>query len=81
MDNAKQVYTGRPNLSWGVTSLPVRYDPPISEAAELQVELEAKADGPALVPCFLQKGTPRNCSVLRELVTEEREITKRAGRI
>jgi len=59
VDNAKQAYTGRPNLPWGVTSLPMRYDPPITEASELQVELEAKADGPALVPCYLQKGTPR----------------------
>ena len=32
VDNAKQVYTGRPNLPWGVTSLPVRYDPPIRDA-------------------------------------------------
>src|SRR2546427_7151368 len=59
VDTAKQVYTGRPNLPWGVTSLPMRYDPPITEASELQVELEAKADGPALVPCYLQKGTAR----------------------
>ncbi len=59
VDNAKQVYTGRPNLPWGVTSLLMRYDPPITETSELQVELEAKGDGPALVPCYLQKGTAR----------------------
>ncbi len=57
VDTAKQVYTGRPNLAWGVTTLPMAYDPPIKEAAELKTELEAKSDGPALVPCFLQKGT------------------------
>lgn len=56
VDNAKQVYTGRPSMPWGVTGLPVRYDPPISNASELQVALEAKADGPGVVPCYLQKG-------------------------
>jgi hypothetical protein len=40
---------------WGVTSLPVKYDPPINDAKDLQVELEAKPDGPGLVPCWLQK--------------------------
>jgi pimeloyl-ACP methyl ester carboxylesterase len=59
VDNAKQVYTGRPSLPWGVTSLPVRYDPPVKDPAELQVELEPRADGPYLVPCYLQKGVPR----------------------
>jgi pimeloyl-ACP methyl ester carboxylesterase len=55
VDPAKQEYTGKPNFVWGVTSLPVKYDPPISDAKELQVELEAKADGPGIVPCWLQK--------------------------
>lgn len=57
VDNAKQVYTGRSNMPWGVTGLPVRYDPPINAASELQVELESKADGPGVVPCYIQKGT------------------------
>jgi pimeloyl-ACP methyl ester carboxylesterase len=55
VDTAKQEYTGKPNFVWGVTSLPVKYDPPINDAKDLQVELEAKADGPGLVPCWLQK--------------------------
>jgi len=67
VDNAKQVYTGRPNLPWGVTSLPVRYDPPIKDPAELQVELEAKSDGQYLVPCYLQKGTPRKLANLTHI--------------
>ena len=58
VDTAKQTYNGRPNLPWGVTSLPLKYDPPINSAADLQVELEGKADGPGLVPCYVQKGTP-----------------------
>jgi pimeloyl-ACP methyl ester carboxylesterase len=67
VDNAKQVYTGRPNLPWGVTSLPVRYDPPVKDPAELQVELEAKSDGPYLVPCYLQKGAPRKLANLTHI--------------
>src|SRR3984885_942592 len=67
VDNAKQTYTGRPNLPWGVTSLPVRYDPPIKAPSELQVELETKSDGPYLVPCYLQKGTPRKLANLTHI--------------
>jgi pimeloyl-ACP methyl ester carboxylesterase len=67
VDNARQVYTGRPNLPWGVTSLPVRYDPPIKDASELLVALEAKSDGPALVPCYLQSGTPRKLANLTQI--------------
>jgi pimeloyl-ACP methyl ester carboxylesterase len=55
VDTAKQVYTGKGNLIWGVTSLPVKYDPPINDPSELQVELEAQSEGPGLVPCWLQK--------------------------
>lgn len=59
VNNAKQEYTGRPSLPWGVTGLPMTYDPPVGDPSELQVELEATADDPGTVPCWLQKGTPR----------------------
>jgi pimeloyl-ACP methyl ester carboxylesterase len=55
VDTAKQVYTGKGLLVWGVTSLPVHYDPPINDPSELQVELEPKSDGPGLIQCWLQK--------------------------
>jgi len=55
VDTAKQTYTGKGGLAWGVTSLPLHYDPPINGPSELQVELEPKAEGPGLVPCWLQK--------------------------
>ena len=67
VDNAKQAYTGRSNLPWGVTSLPVRYDPPIKDPSELQTVLESKADGPNLVPCYLQKGPPRKLANLTHI--------------
>jgi pimeloyl-ACP methyl ester carboxylesterase len=67
VDTAKQEYTGKENLAWGVTSLPVQYDPPIKNASELQVELEPKSDGPGLVPCWLQKEPAHKLINLREI--------------
>jgi pimeloyl-ACP methyl ester carboxylesterase len=55
VDTAKQTYTGNSPLAWGVTSMPTHYDPPINDPSELQVELEAKSDGPGLIACWLQK--------------------------
>jgi len=54
VDTAKQVYTGK-GLAWGVTNLPLHYDPPINDPSELQVELEPKSDGPGMIQCWLQK--------------------------
>jgi hypothetical protein len=44
-----------PGRIWGLTNFPVHYDPPIKEASELQPVQEEKADGPGLVPCWVQK--------------------------
>jgi pimeloyl-ACP methyl ester carboxylesterase len=55
VDTAKIAYTGPSGYSWGITSLPLHYDPPISDPAELQPVLEEKADDPDVVPCYLQK--------------------------
>ena len=54
VDTAKQVYTGK-GLAWGVTNLPLHYDPPINDPSELQVELEPKSDGTGMIRCWLQK--------------------------
>jgi hypothetical protein len=40
---------------WGLTNLPVHYDPPIKDATELQTVRQEKADGPDLIPCWVQK--------------------------
>jgi pimeloyl-ACP methyl ester carboxylesterase len=55
VDTAKIAYTGPSGYLWGITSLPLHYDPPISDPAELQPVLEEKADDPDVVPCYLQK--------------------------
>lgn len=44
-----------PGHIWGLTNFPMHFDPPIKEASELQPVQEEKADGPGLVPCWLQK--------------------------
>src|SRR5580704_14510768 len=54
VDTAKQVYSGK-GLVWGLTSLPLHYDPPIKDPSELQVEIEPKSDGPGLIQCWLQR--------------------------
>jgi pimeloyl-ACP methyl ester carboxylesterase len=54
VDTAKQVYSGK-GLVWGVTSLPLHYDPPMKDPSELRVALEAKSDGPGLIECWLQQ--------------------------
>lgn len=55
VDPAKIAYTGSAGYAWGVTSLPLHYDPPISDPAELHPVLEAKADDPDTVPCYVQQ--------------------------
>jgi pimeloyl-ACP methyl ester carboxylesterase len=55
VDIAKIAYNQNANLSWGLTSLPLHYDPPVSDPSELQPVLEEKSEGPDVVPCYLQK--------------------------
>ena len=53
-DTSKVEYRESGGLAWGVGNTPITYDPPISDSAELQVELQAAAEGPGLVPCYQQ---------------------------
>lgn len=56
VDIAKIAYNANSSsLSWGLTSLPLHYDPPVSDPSELQPVLEEKSEGPDVVPCYLQK--------------------------
>jgi pimeloyl-ACP methyl ester carboxylesterase len=54
VENAERGSTG-PGRVWGLTNLPVHYDPPIKEASELQTVRQEKPDGPDLLPCWIQK--------------------------
>ena len=58
IENAERGATGAGRV-WGLTNLPVHYDPPIKEASELQTVRQDKADGPDLLPCWIQKEPAR----------------------
>jgi pimeloyl-ACP methyl ester carboxylesterase len=63
IENAERGATG-PGRLWGVTNLPVHYDPPIRDASELQTVRQDKADGPDLIPCWIQKEPARKLTNL-----------------
>lgn len=48
-----------PGHIWGLTNFPMQYDPPVKDASELQTVQETEADGPGLVPCWIQKEPAR----------------------
>src|SRR5712692_8788317 len=54
IENAERGATG-PGRVWGLTNLPIHYDPPINEASELQTVRQEKPDGPDLDACWIQK--------------------------
>ncbi len=48
------INTGKGRL-WGVTDVPITYDPPVKDPAEIAVERDAKPDGSDLLACWMQK--------------------------
>jgi len=53
------------NRAWGMTDIPITYDPPVKNPAELAMVQQPKADAPDLVRCWKQAGTPRRLPNLR----------------
>jgi pimeloyl-ACP methyl ester carboxylesterase len=53
--------------AWGPTDIPITYDPPVKDASELAVEREAKADGPDLFVCWMQKAPAHQLVNLRNI--------------
>ena len=41
--------------AWGVADIPITYDPPVNDPAELKIEQQAQPDGPDLVRCWQQQ--------------------------
>jgi pimeloyl-ACP methyl ester carboxylesterase len=58
---------GAATRSWGLTTIPITYAPPVANASELAFEQQEKADGPELAKCWLQKGPARQLSNLQKL--------------
>jgi hypothetical protein len=56
-----------PGRLWGVTNFPVHYDPPIKEASELRTVRQEKADGPGLIPCWIQQEPARKLINLEDV--------------
>jgi pimeloyl-ACP methyl ester carboxylesterase len=53
--------------AWGITDVPITYDPPIKDPSEVAVEREAKADGPDLFVCWMQKPPARQLVNLKNI--------------
>jgi hypothetical protein len=50
---------------WGLTDIPITYDPPVSDPSQIEVDLEEKADGPYLERCYRQKEPARQLKNLK----------------
>jgi pimeloyl-ACP methyl ester carboxylesterase len=55
VDTAKVKYTGRVGNAWGITNMPMHYEPPVNSPDDLKTVLEEKSDRPDEVPCYMQK--------------------------
>jgi pimeloyl-ACP methyl ester carboxylesterase len=56
-----------PGRLWGVTSLPIAYHPPIVDASELRTVRQQTADGPELIPCWIQQEPARKLINLQHI--------------
>lgn len=62
---------GNEDRLYGLTSIPLTYDPPVTPASPLVFEQQAEPDAPGLAACWLQAGPPRrlvNLAGLKVLV-------------
>src|ERR1043166_1671946 len=50
---------GKITKPWGIGNLPLHYSPMVKEPSEFETVMEAKADGPDLARCILQKEPAR----------------------
>ena len=55
VDTATVKYTGKIGNAWGITNMPMHYDPPVNSPDDLKTYLEDKSDRPDEVPCYMQK--------------------------
>jgi pimeloyl-ACP methyl ester carboxylesterase len=55
-----------PLRPWGLTSIPITYDPPVKDASELEFVRQEKPDSPDLARCWLQKEPARQLPKLQK---------------
>lgn len=53
--------------AFGITDIPVAYDPPVASADDIATATQAAPDGPGLIACTLQAGTPRRLVALSQI--------------
>ena len=53
--------------AWGVTDIPIAYDPPVKDPSELKTEQQAEPDGPNLVRCIEQQAPARRLVNLADI--------------
>jgi pimeloyl-ACP methyl ester carboxylesterase len=58
-----------PNRIWGVTDLPLTYDPPAAAPTDLAIEQQVEPDHPDLARCWQQKTPARRLTNLAEIPT------------
>ncbi len=52
---------------WGVTDIPMTYEPAVKDPSEISVEREERADGPDLFACWMQKSPARQLINLKAI--------------
>ena len=67
VSTANVAYTGDSANSWGPVNYPLAYDPPMSDPSELVTYLEAEADQPGEVPCYLQEEPARQLINMKDI--------------
>lgn len=45
--------------AWGVTDIPVQYQPPVTDPAQIEIQQQPKPDGDGLIACTLQREPAR----------------------
>jgi len=55
--------------AWGVARIPLAYEPPATEASELNLVRQEQADGPQLVRCWLQREPARQLFKMKDVPT------------
>ena len=53
--------------AWGLTDIPLHYDPPVKDPSELAVVRDEKADGPDLFVCWMQQAPARQLVNLQHI--------------
>ena len=61
------VFNTDPARPWGITSTPIKYDPPVTDPSQLARVEQAASDGPDMVRCVLQGEPARKLVALQQI--------------